>query len=73
MISNINVNTKSMSLLIYGCKAWTIAKEAARRINAFETWCYRRILKVSWINKLPTKRYLTELKKSQIYQSRSLT
>ena len=48
---NINTNTKKrllktyiMSLLTYGCEERTIGKEAVRRINAFETWCYRRIL-----------------------------
>ncbi len=59
MKSNINMNTKKrllktyiISLLTYGCEAWTISKEASRRINAFETWCYRRILKFNWINKI---------------------
>eukprot|EP00794_Sanderia_malayensis_P016412 gene16412-18047_t len=62
MKSNINMNTKKrllktyiISLITYGCEACTIGKEAARRINAFETWCYRRILKDSWINKITNK------------------
>ena len=69
MKSNINMNTKKrllkiyiMSLSSYGCEAWTIGKEAARRINAFEAWCYCRMLKVSWINKITNKEIFDRVK-----------
>ena len=69
MKSNIIMNTKKrllktyiISLLTYGCEAWTISKEAARRINAFERWCYRRILKVSWINKITNNNIFERVK-----------
>ena len=32
----------------YGCESWTIKKAECRRINAFEMWCWRRLLKVPW-------------------------
>ena len=62
MKSNVNMMTKKrllnsyiFSLLTYGCEAWTIGREAARRINAFETWCYHRLPKISWVNKTTNK------------------
>ena len=36
------------SVLMYCCESWTITEEIKRRIEAFEMWCYRRILKISW-------------------------
>ena len=34
---------------MYGCESWSINKAEYRRINAFELWCWRRLLRVSWI------------------------
>ena len=34
---------------MYGCESWTIKKVEHRRIDAFELWCWRRLLGVSWI------------------------
>ena len=56
------LNTYIFSLLTYGCEAWTIGREAARRINAFEIWCYRRILKISWINRTTNKEVFDRIK-----------
>ena len=33
---------------MYGCESWTIKKAECRRINAFELWCWRRLLRVPW-------------------------
>ena len=49
-------------LLAYGCEAWIISKEAARRTNAFEAWCYCRILKVSWINSNTSREVFDRIK-----------
>ena len=35
-------------LIIYGCENWTIKKAECRRIDAFELWCWRRLLRVPW-------------------------
>ena len=35
-------------VVIYGCKSWTIKKAEHRRIDAFELWCWRRLLRVPW-------------------------
>ena len=36
---------------MYGCKSWTIKKAEHQRIDAFELWCWRRLLRVPWIAK----------------------
>ena len=35
-------------VVMYGCKSWTLKKAEHRRIDAFELWCWRRLLRVSW-------------------------
>ena len=34
--------------VVYGCESWTIKKAERRRIDAFELWCWRRLLRVPW-------------------------
>ena len=36
------------SIFMYGCESWTIKKTECRRIDAFELWCWRRLLRVPW-------------------------
>ena len=38
-------------VVMYGCESWTIKKAERRRIDAFELWCWRRILRVPWTAK----------------------
>ena len=49
MPTNIHV-VKAMvfPVVIYGCESWTIKKAERRRIDAFELWCWRRLLRVPW-------------------------
>ena len=35
-------------VVMYGCQSWTIKKVERRRIDAFELWCWRRLLRVPW-------------------------
>ena len=35
-------------VVMYGCKSWTVKKAERRRIDAFELWCWRRLLRVPW-------------------------
>ena len=35
-------------VVMYGCKSWTIKKAECQRIDAFELWCWRRLLRISW-------------------------
>ena len=42
------VNAMVFPVLIYGCKSWTIKKTENQRVDAFELWCWRRLLRVPW-------------------------
>src|SRR5574339_639311 len=35
-------------VVMYGCESWTVKKAESQRINAFELWCWRSLLKVPW-------------------------
>ena len=39
------------SVVVYGCESWTIKKAEHRRIDAFELWCWKRLLRVPWTAK----------------------
>ena len=39
-------------VVMYGCESWTIKKAECRRIDAFELWCWRRLLRVPWTAKI---------------------
>ena len=41
-------------VVMYGCKSWTIKKAEHQRIDAFELWCFRRLLRVPWTARDPT-------------------
>ena len=40
-------------ILMYGCESWTMKKAERRRIDAFELWCWRRLLRVPWTARRP--------------------
>ena len=42
------VKTMVFSVVMYGCESWTVKKAECRRIDAFELWCWRRLLRVPW-------------------------
>ena len=42
------VKAKVFPVVVYGCESWTIKKTEHRRIDAFELWCWRRLLRVPW-------------------------
>ena len=46
---------------MYGCKCWTIKKAEHRRINAFELWCWRRLLRVPSTARRPNQSILKEI------------
>ena len=39
-------------VVMYGCKSWTVKKAECQRIDAFELWCWRRLLRVPWTAKI---------------------
>ena len=48
-------------LVMYGCERWTIKKAECRRIDAFELWCWRRLLRVPWTAKTSSQSILKEI------------
>ena len=46
---------------MYGCESWTIKKAEHRRIDAFELWCWRRLLRVPWTSRRPKHSILKEI------------
>ena len=49
------------SVVLYGCESWTIKKAEHQRINVFELWCWRRLLRVSWTAKRSNHSILKEI------------
>ena len=49
-MANKGPNVKAMvfPVVMYGCESWTIKKAECQTIDAFELWCWRRLLRVSW-------------------------
>ena len=47
--------------VMYGCESWTIKKAERRRIDAFELWCWRRLLRVAWTAKRSNQSILEEI------------
>ena len=48
-------------VVIYGCESWTIKKAEHQRIDAFELWCWRRLLRVPWTAILSNQSILKEI------------
>ena len=48
-------------IVMYGCESWTIKKAKCRRIDAFELWCWRRLLRVSWTARRSSQSILKEI------------
>ena len=48
-------------VVIYGCESWTMKKAKCRRIDAFELWCWRRLLKFPWTARRFNKLILKEI------------
>ena len=48
-------------VIMYGCESWTIKKAERRRIDAFELWCWRRLLRLPWIARRSKQSILKEI------------
>ena len=66
--SNITLPTKVhvvkatfFPVVIYGCESWTIKKAEQQRIDAFELWCWRRLLRVPWTARISNPSILKEI------------
>ena len=48
-------------MVMYGCASWTVKKAECRRIDAFELWCWRRLLRVLWTARRSNQSILKEI------------
>ena len=59
-------------VVMYGCESWTVKKAEHQRIDAFEPWCWRRLLRVLWIARRLNQSILKKKKKKKISPEYSL-
>ena len=55
------VKAMVLPMVMYGCESWTIKKAEHRRIDAFELWCWRRLLRVPWTARRSNQPILKEI------------
>ena len=55
------VKAMAFPVVMYGCESWTIKKTEHQRIDAFELWCWRRLLKVPWTARRSNQSILKEI------------
>ena len=55
------VKAMVFSVVMYGCKCWTVKKAECRRIDAFEQWCWRRLLRIPWTVRRSNQSILKEI------------
>ena len=48
-------------VVMYGCESWTVKKAESRRLDAFEVWCWRRLLRVPWTARRSNQSILKEI------------
>ena len=64
MIATWSVHDQSRDqymIVIYGCESWTVKKAECQRIDAFELWCWRRLLRVPWTARRSNQSILKEI------------
>ena len=55
------VKAMGFPMVMYGCESWTMKKAERRRIDAFELWCWRRLLRVPWTTRISNQSILKEI------------
>ena len=55
------VKAMVFQVVMYGCESWTVKKAECRRIDAFELWCWRRLLRVPWTARRSSQSILKEI------------
>jgi len=54
------------SIALYGCETWTISAIEKRKLEAFEVWCYRKMLRIKWIDRITNEAVLIRIKENKI-------
>ena len=55
------VKAMDFPVVMYGCESWTVKKAERRKIDAFELWCWRRLLRVPWTSRRSNQSILKEI------------
>ena len=55
------VKAMVLPVVMYGCESWTVKKAEHQRIDAFEQWCWRRVLRVPWTARRSNQSILKEI------------
>ena len=55
------VKAMVVPVVLYGCESWTIKKAEYQRTDAFELWCWRRLLRIPWTSKRSNQSILKEI------------
>jgi len=50
----------------YACESWTLNDDVSRRINSFEQWCYRRMMKSKWTDKISNEEVLQRIREKEV-------
>ena len=57
----LRVKAMVLPVVMYGCESWTVKKAEHKRIDAFELWCWRRLLRVPWTARRSNQSILKEI------------
>ena len=55
------VKAMDFPVVMYGCESWTVKKAECQRIDAFELWCWRRLLRVPWTARISNQSILKRI------------
>ena len=62
------VKALAFPVVVYGCESWTVKKAEHQRIDAFELWCWRRLLRVPWTARRSNRSILKEISPGCSYE-----
>ena len=68
----MNNNNIAFLLVMYGCERWTIKKAECQRINVFELWCWRKLLRVLWTTRRSNQSILKDINPEYPFQGQML-
>ena len=60
-VTNVHSQSLGFPVVTYGCKSWNIKKTEHRRTDAFELWCWRRLLRVPWTSGKSSQSIIKEI------------
>ena len=61
LLTKVIVKAMIFPVVMYGCESWTVKKAERQRIDAFELWCWTRLLRVPWTTRTSNQSILKEI------------